>query len=74
MAQALRKRVHGDHEKSEFDIIHVEHLRGVRYGLEINSNALGISSFNRSFGIASIRSAIFSASLLNIAEVKFTAG
>ncbi len=41
MALALRERVHGNHGKSEFDIVHVEHLRGVRYGLEINSKRFG---------------------------------
>lgn len=41
LAQSLNKRIYSGKEKSNFDIVHVEHLRGVRYGLHIK-----LSGFN----------------------------
>ena len=37
MAEGLRKLIIASNGKQPFDIVHVEHLRGVRYGLTVNN-------------------------------------
>lgn len=44
LAQSVQKRIVSNKDKPGFDIVHVEHLRGVRYGLHIK-----LSGFNNQF-------------------------